>query len=126
MISFIHGLKEVSLRTVKVYAMSNISKEDYAVLSTKIVNWSVLDRVFTSGHASMRKQDLDFYNHVLEENKLAPEGAVVIDDKIENAFAAKFLGIESIVFDGNSTISRALRNMFDDPVPRGMNIFRGM
>ena len=89
MISLIYELKEATQGTVNVYAMSNISKEDYAVLSTKLVDWSVFNRVYTSGHAGMRKPDHSFYRHVLEEIELAPEEVVFIDDKIENVLAAR-------------------------------------
>lgn len=119
MISFIHKLKEASRGTMKVYAMSNVSKEDYAVLSTKLADWSVFNRVFTSGHAGMRKPDLSFYRHVLEEIKLAPEEAVFIDDKMVNVLAAKSLGITSIVFDDTATVVRTLRNMMSSSVERG-------
>ena len=119
MISFIHTLKQASRGTMKVYAMSNISKEDYAVLSTKLADWSVFDRVFTSGHAGMRKPDLCFYRYVLEEIKLAPEEAVFIDDKMANVLAAKSLGINSIVFDDSSTVIRTLGNILGGSVERG-------
>ena len=119
MVSFIHELKEASRGAVKVYAMSNISKEDYAVLSTKMTDWSVFNRVFTSGHAGMRKPDLSFYHYVLGETKLAPEEAIFVDDKMENVLAARSLGIKSIVFDQNSTVTRILSNLFDDPVRKG-------
>ncbi len=118
MVSFIHELKEASWGAVKVYAMSNVSKEDYAFLSTKL-DCSDFDQVFTSGHSGMRKPDLSFYRHVLEEIKLAPEEVVFIDDKTENVLAAKSLGINSIVFDDNLNVSRALTSIFDDPIGRG-------
>ena len=119
MLSFVHELKEASQGAVKVYAMSNISKEDYTVLSTKMPDWSVFDRVFTSAHAGMPKPDLSFYHYVLEETKLAPEEAVFIDDRMENVLAARSLGIKSIVFDHNSTVTRTLSDIFDNPVRKG-------
>ena len=121
MVSFIHDLKQASRGAVKVYAMSNVSKEDYAILSTKLADWSVFNRVFTSGHAGMRKPDLSFYRHVLGEIELAPEEAVFIDDKMENVLAAKSLGIDSILFQDNSTVTRTLRSIFDGPKGRGSN-----
>ena len=119
MMSFIQELKEASRGAVKVYAMSNVSKEDYAVLSTKMADWSVFNRVFTSGHAGMRKPDLSFYHYVLEETQLASEEAVFVDDKMENVLAARSLGIKSIVFDHHSTVTRTLSNIFGDPVRKG-------
>lgn len=119
MISFIHTLKEASRGAIKIYAMSNVSKEDYAVLSTKLTDWSVFNRVFTSGHAGMRKPDLNFYRHVLQEIKLAPEEVVFVDDKMVNVLAAKSLGITSIVFDDSSSVVRTLSNIMNGPVQRG-------
>lgn len=119
MVSFIRDLKDASRGAVKVYAMSNVSKEDYVALSTKMVGWSVFDRVFTSGHAGMRKPDLSFYRYVLQETKLAPEEVVFIDDKSTNVLAARSLDIHSIVFDDNSIVARTLSNAFGGPVGKG-------
>lgn len=99
--------------------MSNISKEDYQVLSTKMADWSIFSRVFTSGHVGMRKPDLSFYHHVLKEIRLAPEEAIFIDDKLENVLAARSLGIKSIVFDDTSIVVHTLSSIFNDAVGRG-------
>ena len=119
MVCFIHGLKNASRGALKVYAMSNVSKEDYKVLSTMMTDWSVFNRVFTSGHAGMRKPDLGFFHHVLEEINLAPEEVVFIDDKEVNVFAAKSLGVNSIVFDDNLNVTRTLKTILDGPLQRG-------
>ena len=118
MVSFIEELKEALRGGIKVYAMSNISKEDWVVLSTKMEDWSIFDRVFTSGHAGMRKPDISFYHHVVEEIRSAPEEVVFIDDKMENVLAARSIGITSMVFDDEYTVIRALRNIFDHPIRR--------
>ena len=119
MIAFIHELKRASHDKLKVYAMSNVSKEDFAVLSTKLADWSVFDRVFTSGHAGMRKPDLSFYHHVLKEIQLLPGEVVFVDDKEVNVLAARSLGVSSIVFDDDYTVSRSLRRVFTPSVERG-------
>ena len=116
MVSFIHDLKQQSQGAIEIYAMSNISKEDWAFLSTKIPDWSIFNRVFTSGHAGMRKPDHEFYHHVLQETRLSPEETLFIDDKMENVLAAKSLGIDSLVFDNNDTVLHALRTILHDPV----------
>ena len=119
MVSSIRQWKEASQGALKVYAMSNISKEDFAFLSTKMADWSVFDRVFTSGHAGMRKPDLDFYIYVLEEAKVSAEEAVFIDDKMENVLAAESMGISSIVFEDSTSVIRTLGKVLDDPVVKG-------
>ena len=118
MVSYIHELQRKSRGEIEVYAMSNISKEDFAFLSTKMADLSVFHRIFTSGHAGMRKPDLRFYTHVLEEIKLAAQEAVFVDDKMENVLAARSLGINSIVFEDNSAVTQALGNFFDDRIGR--------
>lgn len=119
MISFIHNLKQQSRDPIKICAMSNISKEDWAVLSTKIPDWSIFDQVFTSGHAGMRKPDPRFYLHVLQEIKLSPEDVLFIDDKMENVLAAKSLGIDGLVFDNNVNVLQALGTILHDPIAKG-------
>ena len=114
MVSFIKQLRATYGTHLKLYAMSNISKEDWAFLSTRLPDWSIFDRVFTSGHAGMRKPDLSFYRHVLEQCSLGPGEAVFVDDKTENVLAARSLGIRSITFDNSEAVIRALANILED------------
>ncbi len=116
MVSFIHDLKQQSQGEIEIYAMSNISKEDWAVLSTKIPDWSIFNQVFTSGYAGMRKPDPEFYRHVLQEINLSPEETLFVDDKMENVLAARSLGIDSLVFDNDVTVLHALRTILHNPV----------
>lgn len=119
MISLVHELKEASNGALRVYAMSNISKPDYIVLAKMPADWSVFDQVFTSCDAGMRKPSLSFYRHVLEETRTAPQEAIFVDDKFENVFAARSLGLHSILFDNTPNVSQNLRNIFGNPVGRG-------
>lgn len=60
-VRFIRELKEDSGESLRVYAMSNISKPDYEVLRTMSSHWDVFDGVFTSGEVGMRKPDVRFF-----------------------------------------------------------------
>lgn len=60
-VGFIRELKEDSGESLRVYAMSNISKPDYEVLRTMSSHWDVFDGVFTSGEVGMRKPDVRFF-----------------------------------------------------------------
>ena len=121
MMSLIRNLKQQSRDDIEIYAMSNISKEDWAILSTKIPDWSIFDQVFTSGHAGMRKPDPRFYRHVLQEIKLSPEDVLFIDDKMENVLAAKSLGISGLVFDNNVDGLQALESILHDPIAKAFH-----
>lgn len=119
LISFVEEIKAAFDGSLKVYAMSNISKTDYALLSLKPMGWSIFDRIFTSSDAGMLKPDLCFYRYVLEATHTSPEAAVFVDDKVENVFSARSLGMHGIIFDNTSNVIRKLRNAFGDPVKRG-------
>ena len=119
LISFLKHLKDAFNGLLKVHAMSNMSREDYAFLSKRIRGWSIFDQVFTSGDTGLLKPDLGFYRHVLEATNTPAESAVFIDDKFENIFSANSLGMHGVLFDNNTNVIRKLLNIFGDPVQRG-------
>lgn len=125
LVSLIKDLRAASGGTLQVYAMSNISGPDYDFLrTTKHVDWSVFDRVFTSAAARQRKPDLGFYRHVISEGAFDLSRAIFIDDKIENVLSARSLGFHGIVFDNAANVTRQLLNLFGDPVARGVGYLR--
>jgi HAD superfamily hydrolase (TIGR01509 family) len=105
----------------KVYAMSNVGKEDFAAFSDKM-DWSLFDGVFTSGEAGMRKPNKDFFSYVLERTGISPERVLFVDDKHENLLAAETLGIHSVVF--NESTAEDLKRLVDGPVTRGTAYLR--
>lgn len=100
---------------IEVYAMSNIGKEDFEELTTRI-DWSLFNEVFTSFAAGMRKPELGFYEHVLDRIGLAGNDVVFIDDKEENIGAARSLGIRGYVFEQSRI--QSLRMSLESPVGR--------
>ncbi|KUI72797.1 Alpha-D-glucose-1-phosphate phosphatase YihX [Cytospora mali] len=114
--SFLRELNENP--TIKVYAMSNIGKEDFEDLETRPgMDWSLFDRVFTSAAAGMRKPEPEFYRYVLDQINVTSDQVAFIDDKEENIRAAQALGIRGYVFD-ESTV-RVLREALESPIGRG-------
>ncbi|KAI9641787.1 hypothetical protein NHQ30_009646 [Ciborinia camelliae] len=114
LVSFIQELRRDP--AIRVYAMSNVGKEDFEELATKM-DWRLFDRVFTSAAAGMRKPEIGFYQRVLDQIGLAGNQVAFIDDKEENVESARSLGIQGLIF-GDSTV-HLLREMFDSPVSRG-------
>lgn len=112
MVSFIRELRLFYKDELKIYAMSNISQPDWDFLSTKLEDgaWQALfDRIFTSGHAGMRKPDRRFYEYVLRHIECRPADVIFVDDKEKNVLAAQELGIQSLVFDQTSGVTPRLR-----------------
>lgn len=113
-IQFLNGLKEGP--SIQVYAMSNIGKEDFEDLESKM-DWSLFDRVFTSAAAGTRKPEMGFYRYVLNQISLKGDQVVFIDDKEENVRAARGLGIRGLVFE-ESTIQN-LQEIFNGAIGKG-------
>jgi FMN phosphatase YigB (HAD superfamily) len=118
-IEAIRSLKKSSHGQLKIFAMSNISKEDYAYVSAAVDDWQIFDRVFASGHAGMRKPDAAFYRHVLDAVSLSPRDVMFIDDKVENVLAAQNLGIRAVVFSESQVVVDILARIESDPYERG-------
>ena len=118
-VSFLQKLREDGV--TRVYAMSNIGREDFAAVEEKM-DWGVFDGVFISGETGMRKPDPRFFQYVLEEIHIPPERIVFVDDKTENVLAAEALGVRGILFD-DSTV-RHLEEYREDPIWRGLAYLR--
>lgn len=115
----IRDLKRLSNGQLGVYAMSNISKEDYAHVAAVVDDWQIFDRVFTSGYANTRKPCASFYRHVIGELSVNPRQVIFIDDKIENVLAAQNLGIRAFVFSESKIVVDILSQVSSDPCEKG-------
>ncbi|KAB2110705.1 hypothetical protein AG0111_0g1138 [Alternaria gaisen] len=104
---------------LRVYAMSNIAKEHFALIKTVLSDWDLFDGAFLSFEVGMTKPDLEFHKHVLDSINLRdPSSAIFVDDKIANVNAARTFGIQGFVFDSSAALVRQLRNELMDPVRR--------
>lgn len=103
-------LKEAKNGALTVYAMTNISRDDFERLKNILPNWDLFDEEFTSFDAGMIKPDLEYYKYVLDKIKLDdPATALFVDDKAVNVDAARSLGIHGIVFQSPETLMSELR-----------------
>ena len=81
--------------------------------------WSMFDKAFASGVVGMRKPDLYFFQHVVEEIKLHPSEIIMIDDTPENICAARSQGMHAILVDKTTrSVGGTLLNLLQDPVQR--------
>ncbi|KAJ5177857.1 HAD-superfamily hydrolase subfamily IA variant 3 [Penicillium coprophilum] len=119
-VSWIRALRKEH-PSLKVFAMSNISKPDFDALHTRwgATFWSLFDDIFTSSAAGMRKPNFGFYQHVLKSTGIEPQRIIFVDDKIQNFAAAQSLGMHSILFEDTSVLARTVKNILHDPIVRG-------
>ena len=133
-------VQELRESGLAIYAMSNISAPDWAVLSTKATpkDWALFDRVFTSyvslystyplgvlillhysADARERKPNIGFYEYVIKQTRIDPSCTIFVDDKIENVLSARSFGMQGIVFDDQAKAVQQIKNLCGDPILRG-------
>ncbi|PYI00624.1 hypothetical protein BO78DRAFT_437901 [Aspergillus sclerotiicarbonarius CBS 121057] len=106
---------------IAVYAMSNISRLDYAVLLRTHPEMCIFDRVFPSGIHGARKSQLGFYQKFLDEIGMSAEQIIFIDDQLENIISAQSIGMHGILYTQPLHLSQHLKSLILDPVQRGMD-----
>jgi HAD superfamily hydrolase (TIGR01509 family) len=107
----LRALKAEMKGSLKVYAMTNISRDDFARLKNILPSWDLFDAEFTSFDAGMIKPDLGYYKYVLDEIELADTAsAIFVDDKAVNVDAARSFGIHGIVFESPAALLGQLRS----------------
>lgn len=76
--------------------------------------------VFASGYVGMRKPDLCFFKHVIDNIGFHPSQMVMVDGQAENICAARSLGIYGLLIDKASVdiVCQTLRNLFQNSIPR--------
>ncbi|KAL4781970.1 HAD-like protein [Aspergillus varians] len=118
-VSYLQQMKTDFPDQVKVYAMGNLSLEEYALARKLPISWNIFDGIFTSGETGMRKPELRFFNHVLGELNLRPEQVVFVDYDTDNVLTALAMGMQGVLL-GLGSVSHQLRNLVDvDAVGRG-------
>lgn len=110
LINFVETLKQEM--GIAIYVMSNISQKEIAYLYSKHPNtMAVFDKVFTSGHAGVRKPGQQFFQTVIAESRLAPQRAIFVDDKMKNVEAARQAGFHALQFSETQKFICDLRDL---------------
>ncbi|PVI08341.1 HAD-like protein [Periconia macrospinosa] len=120
-------LKEMMGSKLKVYAMSNVSVEDYQLMAITLDDWSIFDKVFTSHEAKSRKPELEFYEKVRNGIGSTSSDITFVDDNIDNVIAARALGLRGILYEpkvGREALIQKLYNLFFDPLERAQEYMR--
>ncbi|KAI1297573.1 HAD-like protein [Xylaria venustula] len=102
LVQTILGLKELN-HELKICLMSNISREHYNIVRKIDLPWSMFDYIFISWHDGMRKPDLRYFRHVVQQTGLNPGEMVMIDGAAENICAARSVGMQSIFVQDQET-----------------------
>ncbi len=104
-------LETLHRRGVPLYALSNWSRETFPLAERRFEFLRRFRGVVISGHEGVIKPDPRIFRILLERHRIAPEGAVYIDDNPRNAEAARALGIHGIHFTHPDKLRRELEGL---------------
>lgn len=102
-------LKELKAQGMKIYILSNISKDTYEYISN-FDFFKYVDGGVYSYEVNICKPDEMIYKILLEKYDLIPEETVFFDDRLDNIESAIKLGIHGITF---TTLEEA-KKLFSD------------
>ena len=119
----LRAIKNMWHGKVKIFAMTNMSHEDYQHSRQLLSDWSVFDQIFLSAEMGMRKPEQRAFFHVFSNIDIAPERLVFADDDTDSVLVAMSLGVKGALCDSTS-IGQTLSNLFGDPLCRGRQFLR--
>lgn len=100
-------VRELKEKGFSLYILSNAS----TYFAENVGFYSItkeFDGAVYSGHLKLIKPDPEIYRHLFKTFSLNPEECLFLDDKEKNVQAAQTLGMDAIVFTGDTKPVRAL------------------
>ena len=68
-------------------------------------DYDIFDQVYASNKIGISKPNPDFFNYILEREKVHPTACCFIDDSMENISTAKALGLKTVLFTGSEVLT---------------------
>lgn len=109
---------------VKIHAVTNMSREDFTWARGLPLDWKIFDQIFVSGEMGMRKPELRFYQHIVDNVGVHPDEVILIDEDTDNRLAAMSLGMQGVPAV-LATAGQTIVNMVEgNAVRRGWDFLR--
>ena len=94
----------------RIGLVANVPKELWATAQNKFPDIiKRFDIIVVSSQVKMVKPEISIFNHLISTHNLNPANCILIDDLEESAAAARSLGMEAIVFDKISHVTKKLK-----------------
>jgi 2-haloacid dehalogenase len=111
-------MTELRRASVPVYALSNWSRETYAMTRSRFPFLDEFNGILISGDVGIGKPDPAIFREFLDRFGLVAESTVFIDDSSANVAVARSMGIEAIEFRSAAQVRRDLISRGFPLVPR--------
>ena len=102
-------LEELRTAGVKTYAITNFSREKYAVALERFAFLKHFDGVVVSAHERLLKPDPKIYALLCERHGLSPADCIFIDDNLANVEGARAFGMQGHHFRQASALRADLK-----------------
>jgi 2-haloacid dehalogenase len=104
-------LRRLRAAQVPCYAITNYSREKFALTRTLHPFLDEFDGIVVSGEVGLVKPDPRIFHLLLERHGLAAEACVFIDDSAINVAGAEAIGMRAIHFTEGDDLAAALRGL---------------
>ena len=102
-------LDELHANKVPTYAITNFSREKFAIARERFPFLDRFDGIIVSAHERLLKPDLRIYGLLCERYALPPRRCIFIDDNPANVEAARAFGMQGHHFRGAAELRATLK-----------------
>ena len=102
-------LEELRAAGVKTYAITNFSREKFALTRTRYPFLDSFEGIVVSAHEQLLKPDPRIYALLCERHGLAPADCIFIDDSLANVEGARAFGMQGHHFKTAAELRADLR-----------------
>ena len=93
-------IKELKPKGIKVFVGTNNEKHRTEYMINQMGFGQLFDKVYGSGHMGCKKPDHQYFQHIIDQEKLSKAEVLFWDDSEENIEAAKEFGIKAELYIG--------------------------
>ncbi len=101
--------RQLRKKGIKVFLATNNEKYRVEYLIKELKLNDLFDKVYASAHIGQMKPDVEFFQHILKEQKLQPNQVLFWDDDEENITGAKKAGLHAELFTNISEFEKKMK-----------------
>lgn len=104
-------LEAMHAHGIKLYVLSNMSKESYIYLRKTHTFFDYFDNILISGHEKLMKPDPKIFALICNRFDISPSNTLFIDDMEDNITVAKNFGLTAIQFTQEASCYKSIRKI---------------
>jgi len=104
-------IKQLKQKGYRVYLATNQEKNRTEYFKTQMGFGKLFDGIFSSAYVGYRKEEPEFFKHVMQNLNVQPEEIVFWDDSARHIASAKSLGIQAYLYKDFNEFSQQLNSL---------------